>query len=78
MGAKRSSDEVPRYTADDWQALAEVKALLKELEGLMPVHKTPGGYKYGTVGKTYKSRKQAEKQAAAIRASQRRSGKKVE
>jgi hypothetical protein len=43
----------------------------------MPVHKTKGGYKYGKVGKTYQTRKQAEKQAAAIRASQRRAGKRV-
>lgn len=43
----------------------------------MPVHKTPGGYKYGTVGKVYKSRAKAEQQAAAIRASQRAAGKRV-
>lgn len=41
----------------------------------MPVHKTPGGYKYGTVGKTYPTRKQANKQAQAIRISQIKSGK---
>lgn len=43
----------------------------------MPVHKTPGGYKYGTVGKVYKSKKQANKQATAIRLSQQRAGKPV-
>jgi hypothetical protein len=35
----------------------------------MPVHKTPGGYKWGTVGKTYPAKAQAQKQAAAIYAS---------
>jgi len=43
----------------------------------MPVHKTKGGYKYGTVGKTYKSKAAAEKQATAIRMSQKRAGKQV-
>jgi len=42
----------------------------------MPVHKTKGGYKYGTVGKTYKSKAKAVKQGRAIKASQARSGKK--
>jgi len=41
----------------------------------MPVHKTKGGYKYGTVGKTYKSKAKAERQGRAIRASQARQGK---
>jgi hypothetical protein len=41
----------------------------------MPVRKTPGGYKYGTVGKVYPTKKQAKKQATAIRLSQMRSGK---
>ena len=41
----------------------------------MPVHKTPGGFKYGTVGKTYPTRKQAEKQATAIRVNQVKAGK---
>jgi hypothetical protein len=41
----------------------------------MPVHKTPGGYKYGTVGKTYPTKKQANKQATAIRLSQIKAGK---
>lgn len=43
----------------------------------MPVHKTPGGYKYGKVGKVYPTRKQANKQAVAIRLSQQRAGKRV-
>lgn len=43
----------------------------------MPVHKTPGGYRYGTVGKVYATKKQANKQATAIRLSQQRAGKKV-
>jgi len=42
----------------------------------MPVHKTKGGYKYGTKGKTYKSKAKAERQGRAIKASQARSGKK--
>ena len=42
----------------------------------MPVRKTKGGYKYGSVGKTYKSRAAAEKQGRAIRASQARSKRK--
>lgn len=36
----------------------------------MPVHKVKGGYKWGTVGKTYPAKAQAEKQGRAIRASQ--------
>jgi len=35
----------------------------------MPVHKTAGGYKWGTSGKTYPTKAQAEKQARAIYAS---------
>lgn len=35
----------------------------------MPVHKVKGGYKWGKTGKVYRTRKQAEKQAAAIYAS---------
>ena len=35
----------------------------------MPVHKVKGGYKWGKTGKTYPTRKQAEKQARAIYAS---------
>lgn len=43
----------------------------------MPVHKTKGGYKYGSKGKVYKTKALAEKQGRAIRASQARRGKKV-
>jgi len=35
----------------------------------MPVHKTDGGWKWGTSGKTYKTKAEAERQAAAIFAS---------
>ena len=42
----------------------------------MPVKKVSGGYKYGTKGKVYKSKEDAEKQGRAIRASQSRRGKK--
>lgn len=35
----------------------------------MPVMKTKGGYRYGTKGKTYPTKQQAEKQGRAIRAS---------
>ncbi len=35
----------------------------------MPVNKTKGGYKYGSKGKTYKSKSKAEKQGRAMRAS---------
>ena len=42
----------------------------------MPVRKVSGGYKYGTKGKVYKSREDAEKQEKAIRAAQKRRGKK--
>ena len=31
----------------------------------MPIHKVPGGYKWGEHGKVYKTRKDAEHQAAA-------------
>jgi len=41
----------------------------------MPVHKTKGGYKYGTVGKTYKTKAKAERQGRAIKASQGRAKK---
>jgi hypothetical protein len=44
----------------------------------MPVHKVKGGWKYGTTGKVYKNRADAEKQAAAIRHSQKRRGKKAD
>ena len=48
----------------------------------MPVRKvsTPSGktgYKYGTVGKVYPTKAQAEKQGLAIRLSQMKAGKKV-
>jgi hypothetical protein len=36
---------------------------------VMPVHKVPGGWKWGTSGKVYKNKADAEKQAAAIYAS---------
>ena len=36
----------------------------------MPVKKVKGGYKYGTKGKVYASKADAEKQGRAIRASQ--------
>lgn len=41
----------------------------------MPVKRVPGGYKYGSTGKTYKTRAEAEKQGRAIKASQARRGK---
>lgn len=40
----------------------------------MPVHKVKGGYKYGTSGKVYKSRKKAVKQAQAIAISKKKRG----
>jgi hypothetical protein len=43
----------------------------------MPVHRTLGGWKYGSKGKTYKSKAKAEKQARAIRASEAKQGKKI-
>ena len=47
----------------------------------MPVRKVKVGgkvgYRYGQTGKIYPDRKRAEAQGAAIRASQRRQGKKV-
>lgn len=42
----------------------------------MPVRKVKGGYKWGTKGKVYKSRAKAEAQGKAIRAAQKRRGKK--
>lgn len=41
----------------------------------MPIIKTSKGYKYGTSGKEYPTRKQAVKQMKAIKASQARKGK---
>lgn len=35
----------------------------------MPVHKVPGGYKWGKTGKVYKTKAAAEKQGKAIYAS---------
>ena len=35
----------------------------------MPVHKVPGGYRWGQSGKVYPTRAQAERQARAIYAS---------
>ena len=42
----------------------------------MPVHKVKGGYKYGTTGKVYPTKEQAEKQGRAIKASQNKKNKK--
>ena len=36
----------------------------------MPVRKVKGGYQWGTTGKVYPTKKQAEKQGRAIKASQ--------
>ncbi len=38
----------------------------------MPVHKVKGGYRYGTSGKVYKTKAEAEKQGRAIHAAQAR------
>ena len=38
----------------------------------MPVHKVKGGFKYGTTGKVYKSRKKAIKQGQAIAISKKK------
>ena len=51
--------------------------ILNRRGGTMPVRKIKGGYKYGTVGKVYPTKAQAEKQGRAIRASQARQGKAV-
>lgn len=42
----------------------------------MPVRKVSGGYQYGTTGKVYKKKADANKQARAIHASQNRAKKK--
>ena len=42
----------------------------------MPVRKVKSGYKWGTKGKIYKSKKKAEAQGKAIRAAQKRRGSK--
>ena len=52
-----------------------LKECYKENE-TMPVKKVKGGYKWGTVGKVYPTKAQAEKQGRAIRASMAREGKK--
>lgn len=38
----------------------------------MPVHKCKGGYKYGSSGKVYKTKAEAERQGRAIQANKRR------
>lgn len=38
----------------------------------MPVHKVPGGYKWGKTGKVYKRKEDAEKQGRAIEAERER------
>ena len=43
----------------------------------MPVRKVRGGYKCGSSGKTYKSKKRASSQCKAIYASKRRNRKKT-
>lgn len=42
----------------------------------MPVRKVKSGYQYGTTGKIYPTKKQAEKQGQAIRISQAKQKKK--
>lgn len=42
----------------------------------MPVRKVAGGYKYGSVGKVYKSRAKAVAQGRAIKISQLKRAKK--
>ncbi len=41
----------------------------------MPIKKVKGGYRYGKIGKVYKSRKKAVKQGQAIVISKKRKGK---
>ena len=38
----------------------------------MPVHKVPGGYKWGKTGKVYRRKEDAEKQGRAIEAERER------
>ena len=38
----------------------------------MPVEKVKGGYRWGTKGKVYKKRSDAEKQGRAIKANQKK------
>lgn len=40
----------------------------------MPVRKVKGGYKYGSTGKVYPTKAQAERQGRAIKASQAKRG----
>ena len=42
----------------------------------MPVQKVPGGYRYGSSGKVYKRKADAERQGRAIKAAQARRKKK--
>lgn len=42
----------------------------------MPVRKVKGGYRWGSSGKVYKRKSDAERQGRAVKASQRRRGKK--
>ena len=42
----------------------------------MPTRKVSGGYKYGSKGKVYKTKAQADRQGRAIQASKARRGKK--
>jgi len=41
----------------------------------MPVRKVKGGYQWGTSGKVYPTRAQAERQGRAVKAAQARRGK---
>ena len=45
------------------------RPLEQEVNTKMPVHKTKGGYKWGSSGKTYPTKSQAQRQARAIYAS---------
>jgi len=42
----------------------------------MPVRRVKGGYRWGTSGKIYKTKREAERQGRAIRASGYRGGRK--
>ena len=41
----------------------------------MPTRKVKGGYRWGSSGKTYKSKAKADRQGRAIKAAQARRGK---
>jgi hypothetical protein len=41
----------------------------------MPVRRVKGGWRWGRTGKTYPTRRQAEKQGKAIRLAQQRRGR---